>query len=568
VKKQINPSIKAHLLWTALILFSLLAICAIPFALGQSRNRGTAKPSVTNPARQPIPAAKIYPLQNTLPFPSAAIAHQLSYQGHSTSYSDVPFLKPQTASVPEHPAVCALGGMLGTAPQGGGTGTLTTRILRPGTPTSTCAGVIPPMPFNIETGPFIYNVHYVTNTSGIPLCTTVILHVVTEGSAVTNVQCSAFMAPFAAGDITNPARYLGDAGVSTGNPPLDTIFQLTIPPSTTIAFVVLNVNVSPAGESTVYQLILDQDILCQQATPTPTATATPSPTPAGTPSPTASPTPGACTSYEAESGTLTGSAVVLNCPTCSGSPPAKVGYVGNNSGTLEFNHVSANTTGSYTMTICYLNGDNVRYALLSVNGSQGTPVSFPSTGSFHTVGSIQRTVTLNAGSTNTLEFYNPIIGNWAPDFDRIRFNCQNCAVPTPTPAPTATPTATPTPTTTPPVAFFMGEIPLGNGVYYLQFPNGTPFGFYSYLTDSRWIYHFDMGFEYWFDANDGHSGIYFYDFASNHFFYTSPSFPFPYLYDFSLNTVLYYFPDPNRPGHYTTNPRYFYNFATGQIITL
>jgi YVTN family beta-propeller protein len=117
-------------------------------------------------------------------------------------------------------------------------------------------------------------------------------------------------------------------------------------------------------------------------------------------------------------------------------------------------------------------------------------------------------------------------------------------------------------------SFFSGEVSLGNGVYYLQFPNGTPFGYYSYLTDQRFIYHFDMGFEYWFDANDGQSGIFFYDFMSNHFFYTSPSFPFPYLYDFSLNTVLYYYPDQNRPGHYTTNPRYFYNFATGQIITM
>jgi hypothetical protein len=71
-----------------------------------------------------------------------------------------------------------------------------------------------------------------------------------------------------------------------------------------------------------------------------------------------------------------------------------------------------------------------------------------------------------------------------------------------------------------------------------------------------------------FDANDGQSGIFFYDFASNHFFYTSPSFPFPFLYDFNLNTVLYYYPDPSHPGHYTTNPRYFYNFATGQIITM
>ena len=97
-------------------------------------------------------------------------------------------------------------------------------------------------------------------------------------------------------------------------------------------------------------------------------------------------------------------------------------------------------------------------------------------------------------------------------------------------------------------AFFSGEVSLGNSVYYLQFPNGTPFGYYSYLTDPRWIYHFDMGYEYWFDANDGHSGIFF--------------------YDFSLNSVLYYYPDPNNPGHYTTNPRYFYNFATGQIITM
>jgi photosystem II stability/assembly factor-like uncharacterized protein len=142
--------------------------------------------------------------------------------------------------------------------------------------------------------------------------------------------------------------------------------------------------------------------------------------------------------------------------------------------------------------------------------------------------------------------------------------------PTPTPTATHTPTPTPTATATPALhpSFFSGEVALGNGVYYLQFLNGNVFGYYAYLSDPRFIYHFDMGFEYWFDANDGQSGIYFYDFASNHFFYTSPSFPFPYLYDFSLNAVLYYFPDPNRPGHYTTNPRYFYNFATGQIITM
>ena len=133
------------------------------------------------------------------------------------------------------------------------------------------------------------------------------------------------------------------------------------------------------------------------------------------------PTPGGCISYEAESGKqLTGVAVVLSCPTCSHG--LKVGYVGNNSGTLQFNGVSAVAPGRYSMTIAYANGDPVRYALLSVNGGPGTPLSFPSTGSFHTVGSIQTTITLNTG-INTLEFSNPIVGSWAPDFDQIQFNC-------------------------------------------------------------------------------------------------------------------------------------------------
>ena len=105
--------------------------------------------------------------------------------------------------------------------------------------------------------------------------------------------------------------------------------------------------------------------------------------------------------------------------------------MGSNDGTLQFNAVGVVATGNYTVTICYLNGDAVRYALLSVNGSPGTPVSFPSTGSFQTVGSIQITATLNTGC-NTLLFYNPIVGSWAPDFDRITFNCPTCALPTPT----------------------------------------------------------------------------------------------------------------------------------------
>ncbi len=119
-----------------------------------------------------------------------------------------------------------------------------------------------------------------------------------------------------------------------------------------------------------------------------------------------------------------------------------------------------------------------------------------------------------------------------------------------------------------PSSFFEGEASLSGGVFYLSFPNSNYFGYYTFLSDQRYVYHFDLGYEYVFDAKDGKNGVYLYDFASQTFFYTSPTFPFPYLYDFSLNTVLYYYPDLNNPGHYNTNGvRYFYDFKTQKIIS-
>src|SRR5262245_34798303 len=52
MKKQINPTIKAHLIRGAFYLLLLLALCAIPFALAQ---RNAAKRSVANPN---VPANK------------------------------------------------------------------------------------------------------------------------------------------------------------------------------------------------------------------------------------------------------------------------------------------------------------------------------------------------------------------------------------------------------------------------------------------------------------------------------------------------------------------------------
>jgi len=67
MKKQINPTIKAHLIRSAFYLLLLLAVCAIPFALAQSRSRGTSKRTVINPAANLNAPAKANPMQNAPP---------------------------------------------------------------------------------------------------------------------------------------------------------------------------------------------------------------------------------------------------------------------------------------------------------------------------------------------------------------------------------------------------------------------------------------------------------------------------------------------------------------------
>jgi hypothetical protein len=113
-------------------------------------------------------------------------------------------------------------------------------------------------------------------------------------------------------------------------------------------------------------------------------------------------------------------------------------------------------------------------------------------------------------------------------------------------------------------AFFAGEVNLGSGVEYLQFPNNTVFGYYTFLA-STIFYHYDMGFEAFVPGSA--DDVYLYDFTSNHWWYTSTTL-FPYLYDFNLNAWIYYFPNTQSPGHYTTNPRYFSNLTTGTTFTM
>ncbi|MGO9449997.1 MAG: kelch repeat-containing protein [Candidatus Binataceae bacterium] len=108
-----------------------------------------------------------------------------------------------------------------------------------------------------------------------------------------------------------------------------------------------------------------------------------------------------------------------------------------------------------------------------------------------------------------------------------------------------------------PPAFFNGEVALGNEFYYLQFPDGTVFGYY-YDEYYPWLYHFGLGWEWVDDANDGIAGVYFYDPGVQSFLYTNPS-DYPFFYNFKAGSWWYYYTG-------TSNPRYFYDFGTQTVV--
>lgn len=119
--------------------------------------------------------------------------------------------------------------------------------------------------------------------------------------------------------------------------------------------------------------------------------------------------------------------------------------------------------------------------------------------------------------------------------------------------------------TTTNLMFLQNSISQGNNMAYLQFEDGAAFGDYN-VKYFPWLYHYDLGYEYVWETDDGSGGVYFYDANSESFWYTGRTL-WPFIYDFTLEAWLYYFPDSKRPGHYMTNPRTFYNFGTGEIIT-
>jgi len=107
--------------------------------------------------------------------------------------------------------------------------------------------------------------------------------------------------------------------------------------------------------------------------------------------------------YEAEStqNTVTPPTKVVSCVNCSGGA-AVTGLGGK--GSLTFNQLMATSSGSYTLSLWYVNAGKPGTFFVSANGGAGASVAFSSTGSSGFV-TVSLTVRLQKG-TNTIKFWN------------------------------------------------------------------------------------------------------------------------------------------------------------------
>ncbi|KAF9014777.1 galactan 1,3-beta-galactosidase [Hymenopellis radicata] len=119
------------------------------------------------------------------------------------------------------------------------------------------------------------------------------------------------------------------------------------------------------------------------------------------------------TTYEAESGTLSGNATRLSDSSFSGG--TAIGYLGNG-GSLTL--TVQGTAAAHWVALYYANGDSSwRNMTVSVNGGSSVVVDQPDTGGGHVILSVPVQLTLRSGS-NTLTFAAGQ-SNYAADLDKI-----------------------------------------------------------------------------------------------------------------------------------------------------
>ncbi|KAF8061007.1 galactan 1,3-beta-galactosidase [Lyophyllum atratum] len=120
------------------------------------------------------------------------------------------------------------------------------------------------------------------------------------------------------------------------------------------------------------------------------------------------------TTYEAESGTISGSATTLSDSSFSGGKA--IGFLGNG-GSITINNVQG-TGSAQWVALYYANGDSTwRNTTVSVNGGATVLVDQPDTGGGHVVLSVPVKLTLRSG-TNTITIGSGQT-NYAADLDKI-----------------------------------------------------------------------------------------------------------------------------------------------------
>jgi hypothetical protein len=119
----------------------------------------------------------------------------------------------------------------------------------------------------------------------------------------------------------------------------------------------------------------------------------------GTPTPT--PTPGAATKYEAESGTVGNGATIANDSAASGGKCIQNLHLANSY--FQVGNIDGGSGGSKTLHIIYAeNGTGT--VTVYVNGTSAGTISCPTTGGWSTfTGNVQKTITLNSGTGNTIK---------------------------------------------------------------------------------------------------------------------------------------------------------------------
>ncbi|KAF5377239.1 hypothetical protein D9615_006357 [Tricholomella constricta] len=120
------------------------------------------------------------------------------------------------------------------------------------------------------------------------------------------------------------------------------------------------------------------------------------------------------TSYEAESGTISGSATTLSDGSFSGGKA--IGFLGNG-GSITINNVQG-TGNAQWVALYYANGDSSwRTTTVSVNGGASVVVDQPNTGGGHVILSVPVKLTLRSGA-NSITF-GAGQSNYAADLDKI-----------------------------------------------------------------------------------------------------------------------------------------------------